>query len=88
MLATFKLIVAPGLRRYVLVPLSINGLLFAVGIAYGAHLFSTLRRLAPGLVALAGLAAVAARWAARLGRAVFFDFSLVANLIAAPSTGV
>jgi len=83
----FKLIVAPGLRRYVLVPLAINGLLFALGIAYGARLVSTLIDawlpdwlrwldwlLWPLFVLLV------------LG-AVFFGFSLVANLIAAPFNG-
>lgn len=36
-----KLIAKPGLRRFVLIPLLINGLLFAVGIAYAIHLFGT-----------------------------------------------
>ncbi|MFH0342901.1 MAG: sulfate transporter CysZ [Chromatiales bacterium] len=83
----FKLIVAPRLRRYVLVPLSINGLLFAAGIAYGAHLLDTLidawlpdwlRWLDWLLWPLFGLLVLGA---------VFFGFSLVANLIAAPFNG-
>ena len=77
----------PGLRRYVLVPLSINGLLFAAGIAYGAHLLDTLiDAWLPDwlpwldwlLWPLFGLLVLGA---------VFFGFSLAANLIAAPFNG-
>ena len=84
LLVGLRLITAPRIRAYVVVPLIINSLLFAGGLLYGAHLWGRLLDttlpswlewlewlLWPLFVVLA------------LG-VVFFCFSLVANLIAAP----
>ena len=86
-LAGSKLVAKPGLRRFVLIPLLINVLLFAVGIVYAIHLFGTviqgwlpewLRWLDWLLWPLFGIIVFGV---------VFFGFSLVANLIAAPFNG-
>jgi len=86
-----QLIFRPGLRRYVIVPLAVNTLLFAILIAYGAtqfadlvdwmlsplpHWLDWLRYVLWPLFALVTLLAV------------FFGFSLVANLIGAPFNGM
>ena len=42
LLAGFRLITRPGVKRYVIVPLSINTLLFAAVIIYGANLLDQL----------------------------------------------
>ena len=87
LLAGIRLITAPRIRAYVVIPLIINSLLFAGGLLYGAHLWGRLLDttlpswlewlewlLWPLFVVLA------------LG-VVFFCFSLLANLIAAPFNG-
>ncbi|MGH8508647.1 MAG: sulfate transporter CysZ, partial [Gammaproteobacteria bacterium] len=82
-----RLIVKPGLRRFVVVPLLINVVLFAVGIAYAIRLFETV---------IQGWLPEWLRWldwllwpifAIIVFGMVFFGFSLVANLIAAPFNG-
>lgn len=82
------LITQPRLRRYVILPLAINIALFGAGIAglaylldglmqrYIPHWLSWLEWLLWPLIAI-GLAI-----------AVFYTFSLVANLVAAPFTGL
>lgn len=86
LLSGFKLILKPGVRFYVLIPLLINSLLFACAIIYGA---SSLNGLIEWLVAkwswiewiewilwpVFVIVALAI---------VFFGFSIVANLIGAP----
>lgn len=88
-LAGFRLILKPGIRLYVLLPLSINTLLFAVTIAYGANQLGNL------------IDWISAQWAWAEWLAwllwplflivsltlVFFCFSILANLISAPFNG-
>ena len=83
-LSGFKLIIQPGIRIYVLIPLLINTILFASVIAYGSHLFSDFidswstgwwqwtKWILWPLFVMISLAVI------------FFCFSIVANLIAAP----
>ncbi len=83
----FKLIVQPGIRIYVLIPLLINTILFASVIAYGSNLLSDfldswsaawwewIKWILWPLFVMISLAVI------------FFCFSIVANLIAAPFNG-
>jgi len=89
LLSGFKLILRPGVRLYVLIPLFINTLLFAAAIVYGAN---TLCSLIDGLVAqvqwLEWL--IWLLWPIFVIVAlaiVFFCFSIIANLIGAPFNG-
>ncbi|NNM00822.1 MAG: sulfate transporter CysZ [Gammaproteobacteria bacterium] len=85
-LSGIRLIGRPRIRRFVLVPLLINVMLFALGISYAANLFDWLVSFLPGwldwlkyvLWPLFALAAAAL---------VFFGFSILANLIGAPFNG-
>ena len=86
LLAGFKLILKPGVRLYVLIPLLINSILFASAIIYGA---SSLNGLIEWLVAKWSWI----EWIEWLLwpvfviialTIVFFGFSIVANLIGAP----
>jgi CysZ protein len=92
LLSGFKLILKPGVRLYVLIPLLINTLLFAAAIIYGA---TSLNSLIEGLLAkwewlewfewLKFLL-----WPIFIIIAltiVFFCFSIIANLIGAPFNG-
>ncbi len=89
LLSGFKLILKPGVRLYVLMPLLINSLLFATAIIYGAsELNSLIDKL---LVQWAWL-----EWLTWLLwpifviialTIVFFCFSILANLIGAPFNG-
>lgn len=91
LLTGIGLIFRPGLRRFVIVPVLVNTLIFAGAIAYGvtefADLVAWLQTLIPGwlewltwllwpLFILALLALV------------FFTFGLLANLIASPFNGL
>ena len=85
----FQLITKPGIRLYVLVPLFINSLLFAGGITYGAHLLGGfidwLVAQWPWIEWLEWLV-----WPLFLILSltiIFFCFSIIANLIAAPFNG-
>jgi CysZ protein len=83
----FKLVVQPGIRIYVLIPLLINTLLFATVIAYGSNILSDFieswstgwwewtRWIIWPLFIIISLTVV------------FFCFSILANLIAAPFNG-
>ncbi len=83
-LSGFKLIIQPGIRIYVLIPLLINTILFASVIAYGSNLLSDFidswstawwqwaKWILWPLFVMISLAVI------------FFCFSIVANLIAAP----
>jgi CysZ protein len=89
LLSGFKLILKPGIRFYVLIPLLINTLLFAGVIVYGAN---TLSSLIDGLLAqwqwLEWLTWLL--WPIFVIVAltiVFFCFSIVANLFGAPFNG-
>lgn len=89
LLSGFKLILKPGVRIYVLIPLLINSLLFATVIIYGA---SSLNNFIDWLIAqlpwLEGWTWVL--WPIFVIVAltiVFFTFTIVANLIGAPFNG-
>ena len=83
----FDLIIKPGIRLYVLVPLLINAILFAAVISYGVHALNEfissfltgwwewLRWLLWPLFVIISLTVV------------FFCFSIVANLLASPFNG-
>jgi CysZ protein len=89
LLSGFKLILKPGIRLYVLIPLLINSLLFAGAIYYGANSLSS---LIDGLLAQW-------QWLEWLTwllwpvfviislTIVFFCFSIIANFIGAPFNG-
>lgn len=89
LLSGFKLILKPGVRVYVLIPLLINSLIFAGAIVYGAN---TLNDLIDTLL-------VQWQWLEWLTwllwpifviialAIVFFCFSIIANLIGAPFNG-
>ncbi len=87
--AGFALILKPGIRLYVLLPLAVNLLLFGLVIAFGAHSLSNFIAWLVGQFAWA-------EWftwllwplfAILCLTVVFFAFSLLANLIAAPFNG-
>jgi len=89
LLSGFKLILQPGVRVYVLIPLLINSLLFAGAIIYGAN---TLNDLIDSLLAqwqwLEWLTWLLWPVFAIVALAiVFFCFSIIANLIGAPFNG-
>lgn len=83
----FKLIIQPGIRLYVVIPFLINALLFASAIAYGSNILSDfinnwssgwwewIRWLLWPLFVIISLAII------------FFCFTIIANLIAAPFNG-
>ncbi len=89
LLSGFKLILKPGVRLYVLIPLLINSLLFAGAIYFGANSLSSL------------IDSLLAQWqwlewltwllwpifVIVALTIVFFCFSIVANLIGAPFNG-
>jgi CysZ protein len=87
----FKLLGKPGLRRFVLIPLLVNVLLFAgmIGLAYGwvddssrylvAKLPDWLQWLTYLLIPVFVLTSLVV---------IFYTFSIVANLIAAPFNGM
>ncbi|MBK1725913.1 sulfate transporter CysZ [Halorhodospira neutriphila] len=86
----FRLMVQPGIRRYVLAPLGINLALFAGAIAAGAAAFAELVGWLQGMIPawLDWLAWLL--WPLFFAGALlvtFYAFSLVANLIAAPFMG-
>lgn len=91
LLAGFKIIRQPGLRRYVVVPLSVNILIFG-GLIYGAIgwyrvLLDKLLGYLPGWLSwlqylLLPLLAITVLVV------VFYGFTLLANLIAAPFNGL
>ncbi len=82
-----KLLATPGLRRFVVIPLLLNTLLFAIGIWQGLEWFSVLMDMVgaelPGWLAwlrwlLVPLFAIAVL------TVIYFTFTVVANLIGAP----
>ncbi|NOZ51587.1 MAG: sulfate transporter CysZ [Gammaproteobacteria bacterium] len=91
LLRGFQLIIIPGIRRYVLIPLAINTLLFIAVIWFGIGQFSELVDWAMNL-----LPVWLQEWLTWLRwifyilfglltlLIVFFTFSLVANIVAAP----
>ena len=85
---SFRLIIKPGLKRYVIIPVLINTILF-IGVIYAlVRFFDDLmqRSIPHGLNWLNWLLWPLIAIGAAI--AVFYTFSLVANLIAAPFTGL
>lgn len=87
LLRGLKMLVQPGLRHFIWMPLLINLVLYSLGIWAGAHYFSlVLNWLIPGWLEWL-------RWllwplfALLLFVAAFFSFTVVANFIAAPFYG-
>ncbi|MGH8397768.1 MAG: sulfate transporter CysZ [Gammaproteobacteria bacterium] len=83
----FTWLTRPGVKRHVLIPLIINSALFIAAIAIGAHYFGAwLHHLTAGLpIWLVWLASLL--WlifAAAAVVALFYGFTLVANIIGAP----
>lgn len=83
----FTWLTRPGVRRYVAVPLIINLLVFAAAIALGAHYFGAwlhhwISGMPHWLAWLAALLWVVFALAAAV--VLFYAFTMVANLIAAP----
>jgi len=89
LLSGFKLIIKPGVRLYVLMPLLINSLLFATAIIYGAsELNSLIDKLLLQWEWLEWLAWLLWPIFVIVALAiVFFCFSIIANLIGAPFNG-
>ncbi|MGH8656477.1 MAG: sulfate transporter CysZ [Gammaproteobacteria bacterium] len=82
-----RLLIQPGIRRFVLIPLAINALLFAAVIVFGTHAIERqLERWIPAgwewLNWVVWPAIVIVMMAI-----VFFGFSVLANLLAAPFNG-
>jgi len=88
-LSGFSLIIKPGIRLFVLIPLLINTLLFALAIIYGASRFNAL--LNELTVQWAWLEWIAwllwPLFLLILLGIVFFSFTILANLISAPFNG-
>ena len=88
LLKGFKLVLRPGLRRYVVVPVLINSLLFSAVIYFGANWFF---EFSQGLLPdwLDFLAFILVPLFLLLSAVVmFFTFTMVANLIASPFNGL
>ena len=84
----FTIVTRPGIRPYVIVPLLINTVLFALLIAFGASwLGDAVERMLPDWLDFLGWVLVPAFVFAAL-IAGFFTFNLVANFIAAPFNGL
>jgi CysZ protein len=91
LLAGMKLIARPGLRRFVLIPLLINIVVFAAAVFYGVSQFeafvSWMSTTVPSwLVWLEWI--LWPLFVLTLLILVFYSFTLVANLIAAPFNGL
>lgn len=83
-----RLVMLPGLRRYVVVPVLINTVLFAAVLYFGAGwIYQASLEMLPGW--LDWLAAVLVPvFLALSAIAVFFTFTMVANLLASPFNGM
>lgn len=88
-LSGFALVTQPGVRRYVLLPLLLNTLIFAVAVVWGAaRLEALIHWLSAQWAWLHWLAWLLwPMFAVIVLVVVFFCFSLLANLIAAPFNG-
>lgn len=91
LLRGLKLILRPGIRRYVVIPLAINVAVFALlvgaGLAWFSGFVTTLQPALPGWLEWL----VWPLWALFILTVLlvlFFTFSLLANLIAAPFNGL
>jgi len=88
LLRGFNLIYQPGIRRYVIIPLFINTVLFSLLIYYGASQFNLFIDwlIPPGFDWLSWL--LWPLFAAAALIIVLFTFTLLANLIGAPFNGL
>ena len=84
----FGLITKPGLRQFVLIPLMVNIILFSGAIWYGSHFFESLinRFIPDWLMWLEWI--LWPLFASAIFLFLFYGFTLVANLIAAPFNGL
>jgi len=83
-IAGFKLILNPGLRRFVIVPLLVNIILFASAIYYLSNRVDTwVQHLLPSWLSVLEFI-LWPLFAITIFLIVFYTFTLVANLIAAP----
>lgn len=91
LLQGIRLIVRPGLRRFVLIPLLVNVVVFAAGIAAGVAWFegfvAAMQARVPGWLQWLDWV-LWPLFVLLLLAVVFYGFSLVANLIAAPFNGL
>ncbi len=88
LLKGFKLVLRPGLRRYVVVPVLINTLLFSAVIYFGANLvFEFSQGLLPDWLDFLAFILVPL-FLLLSAVAMFFTFTMVANLIASPFNGL
>ena len=88
LLRGFAIVIRPGIRAYVAVPLSINVVLFALLIYFGASwLGGVVEYMLPDWLDFLGWILVPVFVLAAL-IAGFFAFNLVANLVAAPFNGL
>ncbi|MBK5944807.1 sulfate transporter CysZ [Halorhodospira halophila] len=87
LLRGFRLLLAPGVKRFVVIPLAINAVLFAVALVLGAaavaELVGYLQGMLPGWLDWIALLAWPLYVVAGL-LVIFFAAGMVANLIAAP----
>lgn len=83
----FALLTAPGVKRYVLIPLVINTLLFASALVWAArrfgHWLDSLSASLPHWLAWLTLLLWPV-FAAGVGLVLFYSFTLIANLLGAP----
>ena len=85
-----KLVLSPGLRLFVLLPLGINLILFAALIYFAGHQFSLwVDQLMPSLPGWLNFLTyiIWPLFVALVGLMVFFTFTMLANVIAAPFNG-
>ncbi len=88
LLSGFKLVLRPGLRRYVVAPIAINTVLFSAAIYFGASwVFEFSQDLLPDWLDFLAFILVP-MFLLLSAVAIFFTFTLVANLIASPFNGL
>lgn len=93
LLGGFKLINQPGIRRFALIPMAINTLLFALAIWFGLSQFDgwmsgLMPTWLPDWLATALMWILWPLFAILLLVIVFFSFSVLANIVAAPFNGL
>ncbi len=88
LLTGLKLILSPGLRRYVIAPIAINSLLFAAVIYFGASwVFEFSQSLLPDWLDFLAFILVPL-FLVLAAVVMFFTFVMVANLISSPFNGM
>ena len=88
LLRGLQLVMRPRLRRFVLIPALINAILFAAVIYFSANwIYDSSRDLLPGWLDWLSFVLVPV-FLLLSAAAVFFTFTMIANLIASPFNGV